>query len=370
MIAYARPIKYHKNGFPDDTAYLDELRILRTYDNHLGAQNPGAAANYQIWQVAQATVAAPRYFPPVKINEEEFLDSAFRANNPSQLASKELSTIHDEKDICLVSFGSGRHRSASKLRSTQLGRYISLVRTAIELVTDAEYVHRHMLDLARQSDNFSYFRFDVPGLEHIAMDQLVLKRSGKRFQPGEERTIAFIRARTQDYLQEAKTRESIRSCAQAVVDSHRREEFSSPRSGQKPNGSTRHKLKNIPIPRNNAFFGREETLGRMYAHLRPQDGKVDSRLKTCILYGMGGIGKTQIAVEYCYRYMHDYDCIFWVRASTAVNLANSYNSILERLRLHDGITDAVEEIRMVNQWLSSTGKAGNATATVLGRIID
>lgn len=357
MIAYA----------VDGTPYPYGLCVLRTYNNHLGAQNPGPATDYQIWQVAQATTAAPPYFPPAEIDGEEFLDGAFGANNPSQLAFKELSTIHDTKDICLISFGSGTYISTSK---NHLGRYIGLVRNAIKFVSDTENVHRHMLDLARQSDKFSYFRFEVPGLEHIAMDQLVLEPSGKWFQPGGERTIAFIRARTQDYLKQAETCESIKSCAQMVVDSHRRQEFSSPRSGQKPKGSTRHKLNNIAIPRNNAFYGREEILERMYAHLRPQYGEVDSRLKTCILYGMVGIGKTQIAVEYCYKYRHDYDCIFWVRASTEVNLANSYSSILKLIEPDNYITDAVRATQMVNQWLSSTGKAGRTTATVVGRIID
>ena len=333
----------------------------------MGAQNPGPATDYQIWQVAQATAAAPSYFPPVKIDGEEFLDGGFGVNNPSQLASKELSTIHDTKDICLISFGSGRHRSTSKNSSSQLGRIIGLVRTAIELVTDTENIHRHMLDLARQSDKFSYFRFNVPGLEHIAMDQLVLEPSGKQFQPGEERTIAFIRARTHEYLKQAETRESIKSCAQMVVDSRRRQEFSSPRSGQKPKGSTRRKLNNITIPRNNAFYGREKTLERMYAHLRPQYGEVDSRLQTCILYGMGGIGKTEIAVEYCYRYRHDYDYIFWIRAATEVSLAKSYSSILELIGPDNNITYAVKATQMVNQWLSNTGKAGRIT--VVDRII-
>lgn len=371
MIAHAKSFKDRANGVLNDAAYLDESCILRTYNNHLGAQTPGAATDYQIWQVAQATVAAPGYFPPVKIDGEEFLDGGFGVNNPSQLASEEVSTIHDTKDVCLISFGSGKHRHTYKNRSSsQLGRYIGLVRTAIGLVTDTENVHRHMLDLARQSDKFSYFRFNVPGLEHIAMDQLVLDPSGKRFQPGEERTIPFIRARTQEYLKQAETRESIKSCAQTVVDSHSRQEFSSPRSGQKPKGSTHHKLQNIAMSRNNAFCGREEILQRMYAHLRPQYGEVDPRLKSCILYGMGGIGKTQIALEYCYRYRHDYECIFWVRASTDFDLADSYRSILELIEPDNCNTDAVKATQMVYQWLSSTGNAGRTTDTVVGRIID
>lgn len=114
MIAHAKPSKNHEKGSLNDTAYLDELCILRTNNNPLGAQNPGRAIDYQIWQVAQATVAASRYFPPVEIEGAEFSDGGFGGNNSSQLAFKELSTIHDTKYVCLISFGSGRHKSMLK----------------------------------------------------------------------------------------------------------------------------------------------------------------------------------------------------------------------------------------------------------------
>lgn len=353
-----------------DHTYLDQFRILRTYNNPSGVQNPGPATDHQIWQVAQATSAAPNFFPPVKVDGEELLDGGFGVNNPSHMAAEELSTIYDTNDICLVSIGSGRYRSPSRTRSSQFGRLVSLLQTAIEFMTDAEKVHRQMFDIARMSERFSYFRFDVPGLEHIAMDQLVLKKSGKRLQSEEKHTIAFIRAHTQEYLQRGETHESIKSCARMIIESRCRQQTLSPRSGQNTSEGNHRHLNNVLIPRNNTFCGREEILQNMRKHLGPSSRGIDSRLQTCFLYGLGGIGKTQIAAEYCYRYRREYDGIFWIRASTEANVAKGYRSILDLIEPDQSITDTNQAISVVNQWLSNTGRMGKTLLSVIHAISD
>ena len=363
MIAYAVSSKSdrEKNSF---RAYLDDLRILRTYNNPSGAQNPGLATDYQIWQVAQATAAAPTYFPPAKIDGEEFLDGGFGANNPSYLAAQELLTIHDTNEMCFVSIGSGGgYRSPSRRRSSQFGRLISLLKTAIESMTDPGNVNGYLLNLAKTSEKLSYFRFDIPGLEHIAMDQL--------FHPEGKHTIAFIRAQTQEYLSQTETRKSIHGCARMIVESRCRQEFVPPiSSGQTPTEGIHRHLNNVPIPRNNAFCGREEILENMYTHLKPRSKEIDPRLQTCVLYGLGGIGKTQIAVEYCYRHKREYGGIFLIRASTEATLAEGYGSILKLIEPNHGTTDTETTIQVVNQWLSTTGKMGKSLLFVVNTIND
>lgn len=395
MIAYAVSSNPDLKKNPlRDPAYLDDLRILRTYNNPSGARNPGLATDYQIWQVAQATAAAPSYFPSVMIDGEEFLDGAFGANNPSHLAAKELSTLYDMDKICLVSIGSGGQRITSRNHSSQFKRWMSLLQTAMDSMTDSENVHSQMLVLAKMSEKLSYFRFDVPGLEHIAMDQLVLGRSGKWLRSEKRRTIPFIRAQTQKYLQRPETLESIKSCAQMIVKSRRHQVSSSPRSGQNTTNSipyqvddvlvprnppafggtedeleitdsVRYALTTFSIPRHRTFCGRNEILETMYIQLGPKSRRIYSRPRTCLLYGSRGIGKTQIAVEYCARHRLDYDCIFWIEASTEVDLCESYRSILKLIKPNHSISDAHTVIQTVNQWLLDTGKTGTLILSVI-----
>ncbi|MBL1178316.1 MAG: tetratricopeptide repeat protein [Pantanalinema sp. GBBB05] len=55
--------------------------------------------------------------------------------------------------------------------------------------------------------------------------------------------------------------------------------------------------------------------------------------------GLGGIGKTQTAIEYAYRYFYDtpiYEWVFWVRADTELNLVTDLAEIGRSLHLGEG----------------------------------
>jgi len=71
----------------------------------------------------------------------------------------------------------------------------------------------------------------------------------------------------------------------------------------------------VPFPRNAEFVGRDGDLTRLHASLSgPGSGPVG--IRPAGLTGMGGIGKTQLAVEYVYRYQDDYpDGVFWIDAA-------------------------------------------------------
>jgi MinD-like ATPase involved in chromosome partitioning or flagellar assembly len=71
-------------------------------------------------------------------------------------------------------------------------------------------------------------------------------------------------------------------------------------------------------PRNTRFTGREGEIRRLRAHLRSHSG-ADALPGPVplVLHGLGGVGKTEIALEYAHRFACAYDAIWWVDGDAA-----------------------------------------------------
>ena len=70
--------------------------------------------------------------------------------------------------------------------------------------------------------------------------------------------------------------------------------------------------------------------------------------------GLGGIGKTQIAIEYAYRYRDEYQAILWVTASSREAFSADFVMLAALLDLpeqHGQDQDIV--IRAVKRWLTT-----------------
>jgi hypothetical protein len=52
---------------------------------------------------------------------------------------------------------------------------------------------------------------------------------------------------------------------------------------------------------------------------------------TQTLSGLGGVGKTQLALEYAYRHVGDYEGVWWLRAEEPVTLASDYAALIRRI---------------------------------------
>ncbi len=86
---------------------------------------------------------------------------------------------------------------------------------------------------------------------------------------------------------------------------------------------------NVPHQRNQHFLGREPLLEGLHAALR-SGGEGERRQA---LYGVGGVGKTQVAVEYAYRYAGDYSFVWWLRAEEPAVLAADYAGMYGKLEM-------------------------------------
>lgn len=85
----------------------------------------------------------------------------------------------------------------------------------------------------------------------------------------------------------------------------------------------------MPIQRNDYFTDREQVLEQLHESLQTEQGAAITQ----VIKGLGGIGKTQIAVEYAYRHHTKYDIVWWVNAETEVTIQSAFALLTEELEL-------------------------------------
>lgn len=83
---------------------------------------------------------------------------------------------------------------------------------------------------------------------------------------------------------------------------------------------------NVPA-RNPAFAGREEQLARIRQALAGEGGRAAIQA----LHGMGGVGKTQLAIEYAHRHSGDYDVTWWLDSENTALMTQQYADLAEHL---------------------------------------
>lgn len=104
----------------------------------------------------------------------------------------------------------------------------------------------------------------------------------------------------------------------------------------------------IPFQRNPLFTGREEIL---LAIQHIFHSSIDEALtRICIISGMGGIGKTQIAVEYAFRYRDNYQAVLWARGETYQVLIKDATTLARVLDISIDQKPAMM-LREVQYWL-------------------
>jgi transcriptional regulator with XRE-family HTH domain len=88
---------------------------------------------------------------------------------------------------------------------------------------------------------------------------------------------------------------------------------------------------NVPFLRNPYFTGREQLLLRLHRTLAAE--KTVALSQTRVISGLGGIGKTQTALEYAYRYAREYEAVLWVQADSHELLVSDFARLAQTLDL-------------------------------------
>ena len=117
---------------------------------------------------------------------------------------------------------------------------------------------------------------------------------------------------------------------------------------------------NVPYSRNSLFVGRDQELVKLHQQLvrdeKPE--QINWSTKVSVIHSMGGMGKTQLALEYTYRYRHCFDFIFWLPAEKGPELAQSFTRLLDLISEDGTLRDdvAIGQAQQVKWWLERTGR--------------
>ena len=88
-------------------------------------------------------------------------------------------------------------------------------------------------------------------------------------------------------------------------------------------------------------MARERELGEIHQLLHNHNTR-----STVVLHGLGGIGKTQLAVEYIRRHKEKYTAIFWLNAKDEDSLMLNFRDIAQQVLKYHPSTDVLASINL------------------------
>ena len=119
-------------------------------------------------------------------------------------------------------------------------------------------------------------------------------------------------------------------------------------------------------PKISHFVGREAELAEMERIFQPANKSPEIiEQKVMILHGLGGIGKTQLAIAFVKRHRDVYTAIFWLNGQTEDTLRSAFEDMARRLyqehpnstllRSAMGTRDIDDIVDLTKRWFSVRG---------------
>ncbi|MFE7172284.1 FxSxx-COOH system tetratricopeptide repeat protein [Streptomyces sp. NPDC057616] len=106
---------------------------------------------------------------------------------------------------------------------------------------------------------------------------------------------------------------------------------------------------NLPKPRSSLFIGRGHELRQLRETVESHEGAVVAQA----MHGLGGVGKTALALHYAHTYRSDYSVVWWISAESADSVAAGLAALGFRLnpRLAIAESTSAESSEWATSWL-------------------
>ena len=100
------------------------------------------------------------------------------------------------------------------------------------------------------------------------------------------------------------------------------------------------------------FQGRGDVLQQLDQYVRRPGSNQPGNMTpdSCVIHGMGGVGKTQVALQYLYRHEKDYTHIFWVDSETIPNIVKSFDDFARVLMSEEVTNNQAHSVDLMRSW--------------------
>ena len=102
------------------------------------------------------------------------------------------------------------------------------------------------------------------------------------------------------------------------------------------------------------FVGRERLLEQLAERLGSAEAAAVTQVEA--LHGLGGVGKTRLAIELARRLRDRYDVVWWIRTEDPITRLGDYASLADALALATGEREQQERADAVKTWLDRHGR--------------
>ncbi|EAQ92676.1 hypothetical protein CHGG_00911 [Chaetomium globosum CBS 148.51] len=273
---------------------IGEPRRLRSFSTH---DTDRDGFTVKIWEAARATTAASVYFKPMTVkvgpSAEEFIDAAIGCNNPViYLLQEAAAHIGKGRRLgCLISIGTGTRvvrigRASTGMKNVgQALKFVKeLIGTLKNTATDGEDAHRQVQEKLGDYTN-AYFRFNVPDVaDKVGLDKYL--------------QIGTLKVATAAYLAQPLVAAQILNAADGLGRNSSEHGLTLGHAAGIDKDQvilTTHEARSLGDI-NRFFMARDDILAKLDNCFFLRDTKGKPR-REFLLHGMGGVGKTQIALK-------------------------------------------------------------------------